>query len=154
MPAAGDFFPASSAAGLSANPTAESPSRSSSRRASGLLQNKYLIYQYKRNRQVIYHQELHSLGILFQDEFLQLDNLRDPAQPRSTLPLRRTTPARLSRRSRSRYGRAHNRAHCLPLGRRRRPKKKKRHKKQMQDFRKVPVCTHLSLLPAEAALRF
>ena len=33
-------------------------------------------------------------------------------------------------------------------------RRRKSHKKQMQEFRKVPAHTHLSLLPAEAALRF
>ena len=91
---------------------------------------------------------------MFKHEFLRLSSLWDPAQPRSTLPLSRATAARLSQCSGSRDDRAHNKAHRLPLERRRRPKKKKRHQKQIQDFRKVPVCTHLSLLPAEAALRF
>ena len=91
---------------------------------------------------------------MFKHDFLQLGKLRNSAKPRSALPPSRATPTGFSRHSRSRDGWAHNRAHRSPLGRRRRPKKKKSHKKQAQDFRKVPIHTHLSLLPAEAALRF
>ena len=73
---------------------------------------------------------------MFKHEFLRLSKFRDHAQPRSTLPLNRATPTGLSRRRGSRDSGAHNRAHRLPLGRRRRPKKKKSHQKQTQDLRK------------------
>ena len=86
---------------------------------------------------------------MLQHEFLRLGKLRDHAQPRSTL-----RPTGLSRRCGSHDGRTHNRAHRLPLGRRRRPKKRKSHQKQMQHLRKVSTRTHLSILPVEAALRF
>ena len=91
---------------------------------------------------------------MLQHEFLRLGKLRDHAQSRSTPPLSRATPARFSRSRGNHDDGAHNRAHRLPLGRRRRPKKKKSHQKQTQDFKKVPVRTHPSLLPAEVALRF
>jgi hypothetical protein len=64
---------------------------------------------------------------VLQHEFLRLNKLRDHALSRSTLPLNRATPTELSRRSRCRDSRAHDRTHRLPLGRRRRPEKKKSH---------------------------
>ena len=126
-------------------------------RASGLLQSKEVpdtsVQKQRKQIQVAY-QQLHLLRRLLQHEFLQLNKLRDNTQPRSTLPLGRTTPPGLAWRSRSRGGRAHNRAHRPLLGRRKGPRKKKSHQKQTQDFRKVTARTHLSLLPSEAALRF
>ena len=73
---------------------------------------------------------------MLQHEFLQLGKLRDHAQPRSTLPLSRATSARFSRRRGSRDGGAHNRAHRLPLGRRKRPKKKKKPSKMNARLQK------------------
>ena len=90
---------------------------------------------------------------MLQNESLRPDKLRDNALSRSTLPLSRAAPTGLNRRSRSRVGRAHDKANRLPLGRRRRPKKRKSHQNQAQHLRKAPRPTHLSL-PAEAALRF
>jgi len=65
-----------------------------------------------------------------QHEFLRLDKLWDHALSRSALPLSRATPTGLSRRSRSRVDRAHDRAHSLPLRRGRMPEKKKSHQEK------------------------
>ena len=91
---------------------------------------------------------------MLQHEFLRLGKLRDHAQPRSTLPLSRATPAGFSRRSGSRDDQALDRTHRLPLGWRRWPKKRENHQNQTQQPRKVPTRIHLSLLLAEAAPRF
>ena len=90
---------------------------------------------------------------MLQHEFLRLDKFWDHALARNALPLGRATPTGLSRRKRSHNNGAHNGAHRLPLGRRRRPKKEKSHQNQAQHLRKATRRTHLSLL-AEAALRF
>ena len=73
---------------------------------------------------------------MFEHELPRLSKLQDHAQPRSALPLSRATPARFSRRSGSRDGRAINRAHRLPLGRGRRPKKKKKPSKENARLQK------------------
>ena len=96
-------------------------------------------------------QQLHLLRGVFKHEFLRLGKLRDHTQPRSTLLLGRATFVGLSRRRKSRDNGTHNGAHRQPLRRGRRPKERKCHKKQMQDFRKVPIRTHLLLHPTEAA---
>ena len=75
---------------------------------------------------------MHLLRGMLQHEFLRLGKLRDHAQSRSTLPLSRATPAGFSRSRGSHDDGAHNRAHRLPLGRRRRPKKRKSHQNQVQ----------------------
>ena len=64
---------------------------------------------------------------MLQHESIRFNKLRDHALSRSALPLSRAAPAGLSRRSRSRESRAHDRAHRLPLGKKRRPEKKKSH---------------------------
>ena len=76
------------------------------------------------------HQQKHLLRGVFQYEFLRLHKLRDHDLSRSTLPLSRAAPTELSRRSRSRVGRTHDRANRLPLGRRRRHKKRKSHQEK------------------------
>ena len=67
---------------------------------------------------------------MFKHEFLWLSKFRDHTQPRSTLSLSRATHTGLSQRCGSRDSRAHNRAHHLSLGRRRRPKKRKSHQEK------------------------
>ena len=74
-------------------------------------------------------QQPHLLRGVLQHEFLRLDQLQDHDLSRSTLPLSRAAPTRLSRCSRSRVDRAHYGAHRLPH-RRRRPEKKKSHQEK------------------------
>ena len=98
--------------------------------------------QTQRNKRQAVDQQSDLLRGVLQHEFLRLSKLRDHTQPRSTLPLGKTTPAGLSRRNRSRDGRALSGAHRLPLERGKRPRKKK---KAIKRKRKTPEKLQLEL---------
>ena len=131
-------------------------SDSSNPRASGVLQKEEVLntsITVPKDQIRTFDQQTHLLRGMLQNESLLLDKLRDYGLPRSALPPSRAALTGLSRRSRSRVGRAHDKANRLPLGRRRRPKKRKSHQNQAQHLRKATRRTHRSLL-AEAALHF
>ena len=68
-------------------------------------------------------QKTHLLRRLLEHEFLCPGKLWDSSLSRNALPLSRAAPTGLSRRCRSRVDRAHDKAHRLPLRRRRRHEK-------------------------------
>ena len=108
-------------------------SDSSNPRASGVLQKKEVLntsITVSKDQIRIFDQQTHLLRGMLQNESLRLDKLRDYGLPRSALPPSRAAPSGLSRHSRSRVGRAHDRTHRLPLRRGWMPEKKKSHQEK------------------------